>query len=70
LSIRDQGPGISQGIIDQIFSTNARLEISKVEGNGMGLAIVKRICDISGWLLSINTSSQGSIFTIQFPKFK
>lgn len=67
LTVRDQGSGISQTIIDQIFSNRSQLEISKVEGNGMGLAIVKRICDISGWILSISSSSNGSIFTIHFP---
>lgn len=64
--ISDEGPGIPQSIVDQIFNKKQRVSREQAQGYGMGLAIAKRICDISDWQLELITGKSGSSFIIAF----
>ena len=57
LSIIDSGPGIPESSIDRIFEPFQRAGNDETPGHGIGLTIVKRLCDRFGW--DIEVSSEG-----------
>lgn len=64
--IRDQGPGMDREEVDRMFQpfyrgTNHR------RGHGLGLTIVKRLCDRFSWHLKVYSSpGAGTAITIRF----
>jgi len=70
LTVRDSGIGIAQADLPYIFDRFYRADLSrsKVEGNGLGLAIAKWIADLHHAELLVNSEEQiGSIFQVVFP---
>ena len=69
--VEDTGIGIEKENIPKLFGTFQRLDTNKnkkISGTGLGLAITKRLLDLLGG--SINVESEyrkGSVFTIYFP---
>ncbi|WDE02920.1 HAMP domain-containing histidine kinase [Thalassomonas viridans] len=63
LTIEDTGPGIEQGISENVMEP--RVKGSKSTGYGFGLSIVKRLCEHQGWLLSV-VSGQGTRISVSF----
>ena len=67
IHISDTGSGIPSEIIDQVFSHSRRVKSNDQRGYGMGLAIVKRLCDSNGWGIQLDTNvGSGSHFIITF----
>ena len=68
-SISDEGPGIPEDEHPHIFDKFYQADSShKQEGNGLGLALVKRIVDIAGGSISIsNNPEKGCTFTVALP---
>lgn len=70
LSITDNGPGIPQEQIPYLFNRFYRTDASRsseVEGNGLGLSIVKKLADLQQITLGVTSQvSSGSTFTLQF----
>jgi signal transduction histidine kinase len=70
LSVNDDGIGISQEHLPNIFNRFYRTEASRstsVKGNGLGLSIVKKLADLQRIQLSVkSTLGKGSTFTLQF----
>ena len=69
-SIADQGPGIEEDEIDQIFEKFYRVksERHRVQGTGMGLPIAKTIVEAHGGsICAISCVGQGSVFTFTLP---
>lgn len=66
LEVEDTGPGISDEIIHHITDPYVKGEESK--GHGIGLAIVKRVCDEAGWTLRIKNGERGVCITMLFAK--
>jgi signal transduction histidine kinase len=67
LTITDSGPGIPQTSIDQIFEPFQRGNDEAVAGFGVGLTIVKRLCDRFHWTIEVDTKDgQGSRFRLKF----
>jgi signal transduction histidine kinase len=67
--IRDNGPGIDPGYNEKVFGLFERLDPS-TEGTGIGLALVKRIIEVHGgrvWLES-DGEDRGSCFSFSLPK--
>lgn len=65
LSVTDTGKGIPGHAIEQVFVRHFRDMTS--EGAGIGLSLVKRICDRYGWQVGIESSEhQGTTVTIRF----
>ncbi|HYH42098.1 MAG TPA: HAMP domain-containing sensor histidine kinase [Burkholderiales bacterium] len=66
ISVADSGAGIAPEHRSQVFERHYRAE-SKPEGLGLGLSIVRRICDDLGWKIDVqSTPGQGSTFSLVF----
>jgi len=69
--IADNGLGISPALIDTVFHGDGRQMPSrddfaqKVEGHGLGLFIVKRICDHCNWPISVISNERGTRYTLR-----
>ena len=70
LLVRDQGPGIPEAERARIFEPFYRVDKARTlgQGFGLGLALVKRICDAHGITLSVkNNADRGACFQLDFP---
>ena len=67
VTITDSGPGIPAASIDNIFEAFHRGENENASGYGIGLTIVKRLCDRFGWQIEVSSkTSQGTSFRLRF----
>lgn len=68
-SVRDNGPGISEQAQKHIFDKFYQSDSShKGEGNGLGLALVKRILDSCNATISVeNIYNGGCRFKVKLP---
>ena len=68
--IKDSGIGISEEFMEKIFSPFTQEEqgyTRKYEGNGLGLALVKKYCQLNGIDLSVKSSKGlGTTFSLKF----
>ncbi len=65
VEIEDSGPGIPEERIEQIFERHYRGRESG--GSGIGLAIVRRICERQQWQINITSEvAQGTTVTVTF----
>ncbi len=65
LSVADRGAGITPALAAHIFERHVRGAHSA--GEGLGLFIVKRICDRLGWCITVETATDtGTRFTLSF----
>lgn len=72
ISITDHGKGMSQEVQQHIFEKFYQEDHSrKTEGNGLGLALVKRIVELSDGTIQVKSvPEQGSTFLVQLPLSK
>jgi PAS domain S-box-containing protein len=70
LSVRDQGPGIPQDQLAQLFQPFSRLgaEHGTVEGAGIGLALSRRLMELMGGRIGVDSRpGEGAEFWIELP---
>jgi signal transduction histidine kinase len=70
ISVRDNGPGIPAEFREKIFDEFFRAPTTDpaVSGNGLGLAISRRIAHMLGGDISLSDApDHGSIFTLALP---
>lgn len=66
LTVADSGPGIAPEHQQQVFERYFRAD-NGPEGLGLGLAIVRRICDDLGWKIEVKSNpGAGSAFSVVF----
>jgi signal transduction histidine kinase len=66
LRVRDNGPGIEPEALNEIFSP---FYTSKATGNGLGLAISKKVVDAHGGSIEAESApGSGTQFLLTFPK--
>ena len=66
MRVRDNGPGIDPEALHEIFSP---FYTSKATGNGLGLAISKKVVDAHGGSIEAeSTPGSGTEFLLTFPK--
>lgn len=63
LRIADTGPGLPPSIDAQQFMRFA--PSARQSGEGLGLSIVQRVVEHLGWEMTVETSAQGCLFTLQ-----
>lgn len=70
VSISDTGCGIPEDQIELIFDKFYQCDTSRgTEGNGLGLALVKRIINITDCIIKVESKpGEGSKFTVKIPK--
>ena len=70
ISITDRGIGMSKNIKSKIFDNfyrEANGDIHNVKGHGLGLSYVKKIIDLHGGMISVNSDlDKGTTFNITF----
>jgi signal transduction histidine kinase len=57
LSIEDTGSGIAPDVLPHVFERFYRAPGGREDGFGIGLAIVKRICDHYGWHIAVESGA-------------
>ncbi|WP_211032051.1 sensor histidine kinase [Pseudoalteromonas luteoviolacea] len=68
LQIGDNGPGIAKSDQPHVFERFYRADISRSKpGNGLGLSIVKAICQVHGAKLDLLPGQKGAVFNIEVP---
>ena len=69
VQIKDHGEGMSDEVVKHIFEKFYQGDSSrKEEGNGLGLALVKRIVNICNGKISVQSKvGEGSVFTVRLP---
>ena len=71
ITVADTGIGMSeeyQKHIFELFSRERTSTISRVEGSGLGMGIVKKLVDLMGGTVSVSSSlGKGSCFTVTIP---
>lgn len=72
VSVADTGCGISQKVGEHIFEKFYQGDAShNTEGNGLGLALVKRVVDITGSEIQVKSElGKGSVFSVKVRRFK
>lgn len=69
VSVADTGPGIPEAQQQRIFEKFYQGDTSHVtDGNGLGLALVKSVANLSGSIVSVESApGKGSRFTVSLP---
>jgi signal transduction histidine kinase len=63
--IEDTGPGLSAEDAERLFERGYRgSSVGNVTGGGIGLSIVRRLCELYGWHVSIAPREQGGAVAI------
>lgn len=74
LVIKDSGIGISDDFMKELYKPFRQEDMRysrRFEGNGLGLAIAKKCCDVNGFGLKINSKkNEGTVVEINIPREK
>lgn len=70
-SVKDNGPGIPEAAQERVFRLFQTLGTSKGEGNGIGLALAKRLVESHGGKIELanNSNEPGCCFRVWWPRF-
>lgn len=69
ISIIDNGPGISESVMESIFNPFFTTKKKKNAGLGLGLYISKHLVELEGGNISAKNINNGTCFTINFDKY-
>jgi signal transduction histidine kinase len=62
--VRDDGPGVPADVRGRIFEA---LFTTKARGNGLGLALCRRIAEAHGGTVTLEPSKSGATFRVVIP---
>ncbi len=64
LRVIDDGPGVPEDILEEVTQRDFRVEEARTrrpEGQGFGLSIARRICELHGWELRLDNRPEGGL---------
>jgi signal transduction histidine kinase len=64
--VRDEGGGIPSELQARIFEADFTTKGNK--GTGLGLFVVKQVCEQYGGKIAVSSSESGTEFTLDFPR--
>ncbi len=65
--VEDEGPGIDAKDAERLFARGVRGDGAGGKGAGLGLAIVRRLCDLYGWQVTLAPGETcGAVATLRF----
>jgi signal transduction histidine kinase len=65
--VEDTGPGIKAEDAEHLFERGVRGEGETAKGAGLGLAIVRRLCELYGWRVTLAPRAErGAVATLDF----
>jgi signal transduction histidine kinase len=65
IAIEDTGPGLSTEDAERLFERGYRgSSVGNTTGGGIGLSIVRRLCELYGWKVSIAPREQGGAVAV------
>ena len=74
VEVEDSGIGMSENYLKNLFKPFSQEDIGQkreFEGNGLGLALVKKYVEINRGSISVKSEkNSGSVFTVQFNKLE
>lgn len=71
VTVKDQGPGISEQDQKRIFGHRYRVNALNKDGYGIGLSLVAHVCDLCGGFVTVDSApGKGSTFYLSFPQKK
>ena len=69
IKVRDTGQGIKKEDVSRLFDDYSQLDTKsnrKIEGTGLGLSITKRLCELMGGSIVVESEyGKGSVFTVR-----
>lgn len=69
VTVQDSGCGMAEGDLEHMFEPFYRGHDRSSEGYGLGLSIVRRLCDRFGWRLHADSElGVGTEFRVEFPQ--
>jgi signal transduction histidine kinase len=71
IEVWDSGPGIPAERIELLFEAYRRFDDTAggSEGHGLGLALVKKQCDLLGWGVAVRSApGRGTVFCVTLPR--
>ncbi|WP_240623998.1 sensor histidine kinase [Ahniella affigens] len=67
VEVHDEGPGIDPNQAEHLFTRGVRGKDAPGKGGGLGLAIVRRICSLYGWSVSLKPGvEKGAVASLRF----
>lgn len=64
--VADNGPGIDESLLPRLFERHVRGRGNPQAGEGIGLAIVKRLSDQFGWQITVQNRQKGGVVVTVF----
>lgn len=70
LTVRDDGPGIPDAVMEHLFEpyVTDHLPCQQGGGVGLGLALTAKLCDRLSWKIQIETGKQGTCVSVHIPQ--
>lgn len=68
IQVADTGPGIPEDLLPHLFERHVRSRGNQKAGEGIGLAIVKRLCDQFHWQIRIENRATGGVLVTLNPQ--
>ena len=61
VQVEDTGPGIPEPDLERVFERHYRGQNITGKGAGLGLAIVRRLCELYGWSIHFSNRKVGGL---------
>jgi two-component system sensor histidine kinase MtrB len=68
VTVTDRGPGIPAELLPRLFDEMASAEGGHVDGQGLSLAIARRVIQAHGGTIAARSAPGGASFTVDLPR--